>query len=543
MLDRNIPEAPTDGRRPNFLLIMTDQQRADHLGAYGNGLLRTPHIDALADEGMAFDRFYVNSPVCMPNRAAIMTGRMPSAAGVRMNGVPLPLSTRSFVEALRESGYRTALIGKAHFQNMTEAEPAAMPGQRAIPRTRQGDFDLRDGPGYDNESPVSWRDPAFRVRLPYYGFDEALLCLEHGDRVGGSFARWLEETGVCGVSPEGSGEPGAGGASVVAPQARRSSLSAERYPTTFIADKTIQWLRAHAGRDDDRHEPFFVQCSFPDPHHPFTPPEPYWSAYSPNDVSLPHSFHGPPALAPPHKRAIHEELSMGLRKTAGSRVIAVDETEARQAIAFNYGSIAMIDDAVGRIISALRDLGLLENTVVIFMSDHGDFMGDHGLLFKGPLHYQSVIRMPFLWRDPAYRNHGRRCGALASAMDIAPTILDRAGVQFFNGMQGRSLMPLIGGKKDAAGSPCVLIEEESHRSVPGLPDPPRVRTLIADRWRLSVYQGADWGELYDLSEDPWEMHNLFGDGERTALRTELLWKLSREMIRLAPNLPLPMKMA
>ena len=540
---RNSPAAPADGRRPNFLLIMTDQQRADHLGAYGNCLLRTPHIDALAGDGMAFDRFYVNSPVCMPNRAAIMTGRMPSAAGVRMNGVPLPLSTRSFVETLREAGYRTALIGKAHFQNMTEAEPAEMPGQCAIPRARQGDFDLRDGPGYGNESPASWRDPAFRVRLPYYGFEEASLCLEHGDQVGGSFARWLQKTGVRGAPPEDFGGPDADGAPVVAPQARRSALDAEHHPTTFIANETIQWLRAHAGRDDDRREPFFMQCSFPDPHHPFTPPDPYWSAYSPDDVSLPPSFYNPLAFAPPHKRAIHEELSQGLRKTGGSRVIAVDEREARQAIAFNYGSIAMIDDAVGRIMVTLRDLGLLENTVVVFMSDHGDFMGDHGLLFKGPLHYQSVIRTPFIWRDPLLRNRGRRCRALASAMDIAPTILDRAGVQLFNGLQGQSLLPLIAGEKDAAGSPCVLIEEECHRSVPGLPDPPRARTLVADRWRLSVYQGTDWGELYDLSEDPWEMRNLFADGERAALRTEMLWELSREMIRLAPNLPLPMKMA
>ena len=537
----NASPASPAGRRPNFLLIMTDQQRADHLGAYGNALLRTPCIDALARDGMAFDRFYVASPVCMPNRAAIMTGRMPSAAGVRMNGVPLPLSTRSFVEALRESGYRTALIGKAHFQNMTEAEPAAMPGQDAIPRTRQGDFDLRDGPGYGNESPLSWRDPTFRVRLPYYGFEEAALCLEHGDQVGGSFARWLEASGVRPPRAERPAGAGAEGAAVVAPQAWRSSLDAEHYPTAFVADTTIQWLRTHAQRDHDRRAPFFLQCSFPDPHHPFTPPDPYWSAYSPDDVALPPSFHCPLNLAPPHKRAIHEELLKGARKTSGSRVIAVDDSEARQAIAFNYGAIAMIDDAVGRITAALRDLGLLDDTVVIFMSDHGDFMGDHGLLFKGPLHYQSVIRMPFIWRDPLYGNAGRRCGSLASAMDVAPTILDRAGVQPFNGIQGRSLMPLIGGRVGFTEHPGVLIEEECHRSVPGLPDPPRVRTLVTDRWRLSVYQGTPWGELYDLAEDPWETRNLFE--EKKTLRAELLWELSREMIRLAPNLPLPMKMA
>jgi arylsulfatase A-like enzyme len=534
--------AKNDCTRPNFLLIMTDQQRADHLGAYGNPQVRTPHIDALAADGVVFDRFYVNAPVCMPNRAAILTGRMPSSAGVRMNGIPLPLSARSFAETLREAGYQTALVGKAHFQNMTNTEPTPVHRQPDVPRDRQADSDLRDGQEYGNESSRNWENPAFRVSLPYYGFDEATLCLEHGDQVGGDFARWLERQGFPAMNQRGS-TPNSLSAdeSIVAPQAWRTALDATHYPTSFISRETIGWLRSYADAPEGQ-RPFMLLCSFPDPHHPFTPPEPYWSAYSPDDIRLPASFDASLEYAPPHKYALHKELSMGLRRTSGSRVIAVNEAEARQAIALNYGAISMIDDAVGDIMNSLRELNLLRNTVVVFMSDHGDLMGDHGLLFKGPLHYQSLIRMPFIWRDPRYEGQNGRRHSLACAMDIAPTIIERAGAKSCHGMQGRSLLPAIDNERDWIDG-AILIEEENHRSVPGLPDPPRVRTLISDRWRLSVYLGTDWGELYDLSEDPHEIRNLFNEPANSGIRAELLWKLSQEMIKLSPNLPLATKMA
>ena len=543
MTDKPPPEGIQGraGARPNFLVFMTDQQRADHLGCYGNALLRTPNIDALAQAGSLFERFYVNAPVCMPNRAALATGRMPSAAGVRMNGVPLPLSAKTYAEALRESGYRTALIGKAHFQNMTEAPPSPVKGEASIPRERQSDSDHRNGVAYGCESPGQWSNPDFQVPLPYYGFDDALLCLEHGDLVGGDYARWLDQQGLANEHKPGPASALAVDRPIQAPQAWRTAVDEEHYPTGFIVEKSIDWLRTHAAGPDGG-QPFLLQCSFPDPHHPFTPPGRYWSAYSPGEVQLPASFAASLELAPPHKRALHDELAGGKRRTAGSRAIAVTEAEARQSIALNYGAITMIDDAVGRLMQSLRELGLDDNTVVIFLSDHGDFMGDHGLIFKGPLHYQSLIRMPFIWRETDGTARTARCGGLASAMDLAPTILERAGVMPYHGMQGRSLLPAIQGRSDSPQR-SVLIEEESHRSLPGLPTPPRVRTLVTDRWRISIFAGADWGELYDLSGDPHEIHNRFADPDYAAIRAELLWQLSTEMTRLSSNLPLATNMA
>lgn len=531
---------------PNFLIFMTDQQRADHLGCFGNPLVRTPHIDALADDGAVFERFYVNAPVCMPNRAALATGRMPSAAGVRMNGVPLPLSALTYADALREAGYRTALIGKAHFQNMTDARPSPVAGEPQIPRARQADADRRDGPGYDCELQAQWQRPDFRLSGPYYGFEDAALCLEHGDAVGGEYERWLQAR-----SPEANerrlqGADGAleAGDAVHAPQAWRTALDEGLYPTNFITERSIEWLGQHA-RGADRERPFLLQCSFPDPHHPFTPPGRYWSMYAPEDVQLPPSFDAPLECAPAHKRALHEELAQGRRRTSGSRAIAVSGDEARQAIALNYGAISMVDDAIGRILQTLRDLGLDDDTVVIFLSDHGDFMGDHGLLFKGPLHYQSVVRTPLIWRDTATHRGAQRLRAPTCAMDLAPTLLARAGVQPLHGMQGTSLLERLHGAPETAREKdrAILVEEQSHRDVPGLPSPPRVRTLITERWRLSIFAGADWGELYDLQEDPDEIHNRFDDPPYQTIRGELLWRLGREMTGLSSNLPLATHMA
>ena len=534
---------PLPARRPNFLIFITDQQRADHLACMGNRQLRTPHIDALASRGVVFDRFHANAPVCMPNRAALATGRMPGATGVHMNGVPLPLSAVTYADAMREAGYRTALIGKAHFQNMTAAAPSPLPAEPGVPRSRQGTRDARTGPDYEREMPQRWRDDTEAPVALYYGFEHTELCTEHGDQVGGDYGLWLR-TRAPELERLRFQVAARGDTSIAAPQAWRSALPPELYPTSYVAERTSHWLRAHAATPRPERQPFLLHCSFPDPHHPFSPPAGYWDRYPAQDIALPTSFSVGLDGAPPHKRALHEELHAGRRNARGSRAIAVHANEARQAIALNYGAISLIDDAVGRVMNTLSALDLDRDTVVVFLSDHGDFMGDHGLLFKGPLHYQSVLRMPFIWRDPA--GLPRRCDALASAIDLAPTLLERAGVPLWHGLQGRSLLPLAG----TMGGPCasadersVLIEEHSHHRIPGLPMPALARSLVAGHWRLSIYPGADWGELYDLREDPDETINRFDDAALITVRAELLWRMGRQMAATAPDLPVPVRMA
>ena len=393
-------------KRPNILLFITDQHRADYLGCYGHPVLKTPHIDSIAARGVRFERFYVATPVCMPNRSTLMTGRMPSAHGVRSNGIPLSLRTNTFVDALHASGYATALVGKSHLQNFGDY-PAILKRPRPRPGDQVLDSDFAearkpaviDGP-YDQEHPKRWEaGHNFSMELPFYGFEHVDLCTAHGDQVGGHYYVWLK-----------SRRPNADELrdhrnqlphDYVCPQAFRTPIPEELYPTAYIADRSCEWLDRYASGNRDM--PFFLMTSFPDPHHPFTPPGRYWSMYDPQDIALPPSFQlGNRTLARPVAWAMAQRES-GEEDTAGQAAFAIDEREAREAMALSCGMIAMIDDAIGRVLGRLAACGLADDTIVIFTTDHGDFLGDHRLLLKGPAHYEGITHVPFIWAEPGVR--------------------------------------------------------------------------------------------------------------------------------------------
>jgi arylsulfatase A-like enzyme len=526
--------------RPNFLLFITDQHRFDYLGCAGHPVLKTPHIDSIAARGTLFERFYVATPVCMPNRATLMTGRMPSVHGVRSNGSPLSLLSNTFVDALRASGYATALVGKSHLQNFGPYPPILKrPPPRAGDQPLDQDFTearkpiAGDGP-YDQEHPKRWEaGHDFAMRLPFYGFAHVDLCTAHGDQVGGHYYAWLK-----------SRRPDADALrehknqlphDYVCPQAYRTPIPEELYPTAYIADRSCDWLERYA--KGDRGQPFFLMASFPDPHHPFTPPGRYWSMYDPRHMALPPSFD--PGNRPPAR-----PVAWALAERAGNKsdlegqaAFAVDEREAREATALSCGMIAMIDDAVGRVLAALAAQGLAEDTIVVFTTDHGDFLGDHRLLLKGPAHYEGITHVPFIWAEPG-AHPARRTGALAGTLDIAATFLDRARVQPYNGIQGLSLLPVLAGN-GAIARDSMVIEDDQQRAVFGLPSGARLRTLITPRWRMTIAHGDPYGELYDLERDPHEVENLFEDPAHRGVRAELMEKLAYRQMELADRSPLP----
>jgi arylsulfatase A-like enzyme len=297
----------------------------------------------------------------------------------------------------------------------------------------------------------------------------------------------------------------------------------------------VEYLEAYKAANCEK--PFFLQCSFTDPHHPFTPPGEYFDLYKPEDVELPRSFYQPLEDATPQVRHVRELLLRGERDIDVGFAYAVTEAEARQAIALTYGMIALIDDAVGRVLACLERLGLSENTVVVFTSDHGDFMGDHQLLLKGPLHYRGVVNVPFIWKDPASRT-GSTCERLACSLDFVPTVLARAGLQPFHGIQGKNLLGLLSGD-DAPLHSSVLVEEENQRNLFGRNAPPRARTLITEDCRISIYDETSWGELYDLGQDPEEMKNLWDDPASAGLKSTMLEQLARKMLELGDRSPFP----
>ncbi len=517
-------------KRPNFLFIITDQHRADHLGCGGNSVVKTPNIDGIAAKGTKWDRFYVANPICMPNRASIMTGRMCSAHGARHNGIPLSKDHTTFVELLRDAGYRTGLIGKSHLQSFTglPATNTFEPADGLItpsPHLRDAKKNNRHTTDYDLEDITRWDRPlADRIDDDFYGFEHVEIAADHADRASGDYLLWAREqrgdfdtlVGPENAIPDNRTQ---------APQAWRTAVPEELYSTNWIANRSEAWLVERAGED----APFFLQMSFPDPHHPFTPPGKYWDMYDPADIELPASF-GKGQLPP--IKAMQEALHNGTDPRDNQNPFAVAEDEARAIIALTYGMITMIDDAIGRVLKQLENLGLAEDTIVIFTSDHGDYMGDHGLMLKLLLHYQGIVRVPFIWHDPMRPIGGQTESGLASSIDIGPTILARAGIQPYNGIQGRDLF-------STKPPEAVIVEEDSQRVMIGFDRPQRVRTVITDQYRMSLREGEDWNELYDLYCDPGELENLYDDPASKPAKAALTETMLRRMIELQDRSPLP----
>jgi arylsulfatase A-like enzyme len=260
--------------------------------------------------------------------------------------------------------------------------------------------------------------------------------------------------------------------------------------------------------------------------------------YDPQDMALPPSFApGNRPLARPVAWALAQRAS-GQADTAGQAGFAVDARQAREAMALSCGMIAMIDDAIGRVLGRLAASGLADDTIVIFTTDHGDFLGDHQLLLKGPAHYESITHVPFIWAEPRARA-ARRTDVLAGTLDIAATILDRVKIEPYNGIQGLSLLPALAGTDGEMARDSMVIEDDQQRAVFGLPSGARLRSLVTQRWRMTIAQGDPYGELYDLKNDPHEMDNRFEDEAHRGVRAELMEKLAYREMELADRSPLP----
>ena len=526
--------------RPNFLFIVTDQQRADHLSCAGNPILRTPHLDSLAHRGRRFENFFVNSGICQTNRATIMTGQTITQHGVRVNGIPMALDSVCFSHLLQAGGYETALFGKAHFQNMTKDRPGFRKTSEDLDpppsALRDASMGLRSGPEYDRELNFEFSsDPeADEQEGDYYGFEKFRVCTWHGDDVQGHYTHWLNERFPDASSNRSSVNPEPD-PRYTAPQARKPRMPEQLYPTNYVAEMTLEYLDRYARGAQEK--PFFIQCSFPDPHHPFTPPGKYWDMYDPADIELPPSFYHQPHDQTPILARMHQELADGSANRDWVRPYAVNEDEARQITALTYGMIAFIDDSVGRILERLRERGLDKSTVIILTSDHGDWMGDHGLMQKALLHYQGLIRVPFIWMDPADECPGQVETGIGCSQDIPNSILARAGLAPSAGMLGEDLNKIMA-DGEASRRDGVVVEQATSLPLPGRDLPMRVKTFVDLDWRLSYYAGETWGELYDLRQDPGEIVNLWTSPEHQTIRLELMERMLKNIVHYESRTPL-----
>jgi arylsulfatase A-like enzyme len=279
--------------------------------------------------------------------------------------------------------------------------------------------------------------------------------------------------------------------------------------------------------------PFFLQCSYPDPHHPFTPPGRFYEMFDPAEIPL------PPTWDDPHTDSMPQFRRMGSRRGEQPWMVspfAPTEEQFRQSAAKEYGMIAMIDEGVGRIVAALERLGLADDTVVVFTSDHGDMFGDHGLMLKGGMHYRGCLRVPLVIAAPG--SAPGVCRSLVGSLDVAPTLLELVSLPAFHGMQGESLAPLL---EDPARRTreFVLTEEDEMVGMNPLGEPIRMRTLTTGSARLTLHRGSTHGELFDLERDPDERRNLFGKREAAALQAELTGSMAHRMMEYADAAPKP----
>ena len=502
-------------RRPNVLLIITDQQRADHVGFMGNQVVRTPHLDAIAARGTVFESAWVNNPVCMPNRSTIMTGRMPSSHGVIFNDRSLEWAANTHVRQFRAAGYRTGLFGKSHLQHgMSRNSVMAPDGRPSVLDAFPAGWDhLEDEERYYDDVPP-WPDD-------FYGFDTAELSINHGAAVTGHHFQWAVDRGANPDHlrvPQSADNPRTRGSDVWW-QIYDPPYGEEFHSTSFVADRTIDFIE----RASAEGSPWLAWASFPDPHHPFTPPGRWYDRHHPDDMVLPDTFDDPIMGAPEYLKIVQRWRVDKMRNWVGLTGATSPEV-TRAAMAANYGAIEMIDDRVGQIMATIGRLGQLDDTIVVFTADHGEMMGDHFLMLKGYMHYRGTLQVPLVVSDP--RRTAARTTSLAASIDIGPTLMDLCGVETYHGVQGTSQLPVLD-DPTASVRDSVLIEDDL--DWPKIdPFPTMIRTLITPEHRYSRYNTGEDG-VYELATDDDERTNLAST--RPELRSELIEGLTDAMMR------------
>jgi arylsulfatase A-like enzyme len=466
--------------RPNIVLVYTDQQRHDTIGALGNGTIRTPHLDRLVAEGVAFTHATTPSPVCMPARWSLHSGQWTSTHRCYSNHHPGLRPAADLPGILRTAGYRVGLSGKNH--SFLRASEFDFWEERPRPR---------DGSAWQVRQ--SWVDEVQRERYP----------------------RLAEE-------------PVPGG--VAADPARAKTDAALRFVDTVAGD-----------RDDDR--PFFLWLSYVHPHTPYMAAEPYYSMY--RNAPIPE-----PVVEPEGLRAAGKPFRQVYHQRNNDAILPSSPEQVRKMRQVYYGQVSLVDAEIGRLLDHLDQRGLAENTLIVFTSDHGDYMGDHGMMTKSPSLYDCLVRVPLIVRWPGHVDKNRQDARFASHVDLLPTFAAAAGAPRPEQAQGMDLLPFL---RDGGTGGDMRSAALSEYGLPGLPyneerismstgfDRIRFVNPLNDRlpWegnpvslagRIRMIRTHEYKyveelegtcELYDLVHDPHELVNLWNQPAYVAVQREL----------------------
>lgn len=500
-------------RKPNILLIMTDQQRADTVGALVASYMRTPNIDRLVETGISFTNTFTTSPSCVPARASLFTGYYIHNTNVLANG---DRWSPTWIQTLADAGYQCVNIGKMH----------------TIPLDSPGGFHERFiVENKDRHRHLETPDRAF--------FDEWDKYLANND---------LEKPSRETYKRDLSDFDERLGAFVW-------PLSEKDHPDTFVGNMALWWL---CQRRADC--PLFLQIGFPGPHPPYDPVKEYINYYIEQDLPLPvlteEELKGQP---PPHHDYRDEMINYHSSKDRGPHD-SVEWTshptpkQLHRLRAYYYANVTMIDRKIGEILDLLHRKGELDNTIVVFTSDHGDALGDNGHIEKWMM-YDSMVKVPLVISAPRLFKGGRRTGALVQLMDLAPTFLEAANLTVPREFDARSLMPLLRDEtssiRDYAFSegaplwydPMMAGPEKEGEIGRDRGDGTGFVTMIrSERYKLVHYLGEAYGELYDLQSDPGEHRNEWGNRQYAEIKNKMLadmfdWKLKSYYTAAASALP------
>lgn len=470
-------------RTKNILFVMCDQLRADYLSCYGHPRLHTPHLDALAARGVLFERAYVQSPVCGPSRMSYYTGRYMQSHGVSWNFVPLKAGEMTMGDHLRPLGMRCALVGKTHMRAdyLGMARMGIDPKSRIGVRIAECGFDPYERD--DGLHPFSGHDPD-----PHYN----QYLRDHGFGGDNPWEEWANTV----VDRDGALRSGW--------FLKYSHLPArvpeEHSETAYTTRRAMDFMR-EAGS-----EPWLLHLSYIKPHWPYVVPAPYAGMYSPADA-LP-VVRSDDELRDPHP------VYAAMTRHRVSRTFS--DPAVRDAVMVGYmGLVKQIDDHLGRLFAFMAERGLMEETMIVFCADHGDYLGDHWLGDKEMFH-EPVVRTPLIVVDPDPRadaTRGTRCSALVEAIDLAPTFLDVCeGQPLPHVMDGRSLRPWLFGERPASWREIAVSEcdysFQSSRIELGTPSRQAwMRMAFDGRWKYVLTEGYR-PMLFDLQSDPQELRDL-----------------------------------
>jgi arylsulfatase A-like enzyme len=454
----------------NILYLMTDQQRVDSLGCYGNPVCKTPALDSLAAEGTRFDHCYTPTAICTPARATLLTGLLPFRHALVANyernvayREELDPACIPFSRYLLDAGYKVGLIGKWHVGK--EKGPAEY--------------------GFEGIHYQGWGNPVKHPDYLAYLAEHNLPPFKLHNEVRGTFP---------------NGQPG----NLLGGMLEQPLEATFEY---YLAERTIERLRQYAANYHHQGQPFYLACHWFGPHLPYLIPEKYYNMYDPALVKLPASvgetFAGKPAV----------QKNYSAHWTFDS--FSLDDW--RKIIALSWGYVTLIDEQVGRILKAARELDLLDNTAIMFSVDHGAFVGSHRLEDKGPAMYDDIYHIPFLLRLPE-NTKGRVDNNYVMLTDFMPTFLDLAGVKRPGNIDGASVLPLVRGETPEGWRQEIIAEFHGHHF------PYAQRMIRTRRYKLVVNPG-DLNELYDLETDPDELLNQYEHPELRKVRQELMTRL------------------